>query len=184
MKRYYIFTDGSTLGNNLRDKSKRKGGIGVYFPFDDKYSLSIPIRKEPSNNRAEITAILLAIRQFNKYIKYEMNKKQNEKSINIDDIKLVIVTDSRFGIDLVVKWMDKWKSQGWRKTDGKEPANLELVKELDLEIERVDYVISMRHLNSHQSAPTDVASKEFFLWHGNNQADLLATSAAKLLSRD
>ena len=173
MKKYYIFTDGSTLGNNFTDKSKRSGGVGVYFPYSEEYNLSIPIKKEPSNNKAETMGILLAIRQFNKYLK--------RKKLNSDDVKLVIVTDSRFGITLVTEWMDGWKSKGWRKADGKPPANIDLVMELDKEIEKTDYIITMRHVNSHRSAPSDKKSKEYFFWFGNNQADILATSAAKSL---
>lgn len=174
MKKYYIFTDGSTLGNNFTNKSKRSGGVGVYFPFDEQYNLSIPIKKEPSNNKAEIMGILLAIRQFNKYLKCL-------KKIKLENIKLVIITDSRFGIDLVTKWMDGWKNKGWRKADGKPPANIDLVMDLDKEIEKVDYVITMKHINSHQSAPSNKESKEYFFWHGNNKADILATTAAKSL---
>lgn len=179
MKKYYIFTDGSTLGNNFADKSKRSGGVGVYFPYDEKYNLSIQIKKEPSNNKAEIMGILYAVRQFNKYLRYVQKKNKNGFKIDIGNIKLVIVTDSRFGIDLVTKWMDGWKSKGWRKADGKPPANIDLVKNLDNELENTDYVITMKHINSHRLAPSDTKSKAYFLWHGNNQADLLATSAAK-----
>lgn len=183
MKKYYIFTDGSTLGNNFTNKLKRSGGIGVYFPMDRSYNLSIPIKKEPSNNKAEMMAILLGIRQFNKYLEsndpQNKSKEKNGKKLDLNNVKLVIVTDSRFGIDLITKWMNGWKSKGWRKADGKTPANIELVKALDIELENVEYTVTMKHINSHRVAPRDTESKEYFFWYGNSQADLLATTAAK-----
>lgn len=45
--------------------------------------------------------------------------------------KLEIVTDSRYVVDGVTKWVSGWKKRGWKKSDGKAPENLNLWKEID-----------------------------------------------------
>jgi len=48
------------------------------------------------------------------------------------DRPLLIRTDSQFTINSLTQWMPGWKRKGWRKADGSAPANLSLLKELDL----------------------------------------------------
>lgn len=170
--KYYIFTDGSTLGNHLKDKSLRRGGYGVYCPFNESLNVSKSLENDPvspTNIRAEMYAI---IESMNIFCNYCVTKKLNS------DLLLVIVTDSKFTIDLVTKWLPGWKKRGWKKADRKAPENLELVKKLDNAIEKFPYDLSFRHVNSHISAPDDKNSSKYRLWYGNEMADKLATDAS------
>jgi len=40
-----------------------------------------------------------------------------------------IYTDSQLWVNILTKWAPGWEARGWRKADGTEPANLELVQE-------------------------------------------------------
>ena len=62
-----IYTDGACKGNNIKDESKRRGGIGIYAPMINlEVSRRLPtvfhsIHIKTSNNSAELFAILEAI---------------------------------------------------------------------------------------------------------------------------
>ena len=48
---------------------------------------------------------------------------------------LLVLCDSQYVINSVVKWMPGWKRKGWRKSDGAPVMNVDLMKELDAAIE-------------------------------------------------
>ena len=93
-----VYTDGSCKNNGSKDKSKVRSGVGVHFssenliPMDD-ISMKFPLTN-PTNNRAELYAILVAIRTC-----YEKNVK-----------KLVIYTDSGYSMKCITEWYPNWPS--------------------------------------------------------------------------
>ena len=48
-----------------------------------------------------------------------------------EDDDLLVLCDSQYVINSVVKWMPGWKRKGWRKADGSPVLNVELMKDID-----------------------------------------------------
>lgn len=74
----------------------------------------------PTNQRAEITAIILALEQA------------LEEYANLDgnpwlDVK--IYSDSKYAIGCMTDWVYKWRANGWRNAAGNEVANRDLIEE-------------------------------------------------------
>ena len=67
-----------------------------------------------TNNMGELTAILDLL----------------QRSAHLDE-ELHVLSDSKYAIDTITRWMAGWKRRGWKKGDGKPVANLEIVKALD-----------------------------------------------------
>lgn len=116
----------------------------------------------PTNNRGEYLAgcwaLLFALRGFSHGI--------------ID-----IVSDSRLFIQTLTEWLPNRRKKGTEN----ELKNLDLIliaeclfKKLREQCEKVKLI----HTNSHQPRPKKSATPmEKIIWHGNNEADILATSA-------
>jgi ribonuclease HI len=152
-----VYTDGSTLNNQHKDK--RRGGIGVYFGVDDSRNQSIPMSADKiSNQVAELSACIKAI---------EVAQPFNS---------LMICTDSMYTINCITKWCSGWEKKGWRKSDGKIIENLELVKKLYSYSN--EYKIKYRHVRAHKNKP-EPSSPDYNDWYGNMMADMLATNASK-----
>jgi ribonuclease HI len=47
------------------------------------------------------------------------------------DEDLLVLCDSQYVINSVTKWMPGWKKKGWKKRDGKEVLNVDLMKAID-----------------------------------------------------
>ena len=101
-----LWTDGSAVPNPGR------GGYAVIM--EQEGGLGEPVvlgREEGSTNiRMEGKAMIAAIRYA------------GEEGCEIH-------SDSEFWINVLTKWADGWKAQGWRKSRG-EIQNLDIVKEL------------------------------------------------------
>lgn len=66
-----------------------------------------------TNNRAELYAILMAVTNFNKQC-----------------TKYGIFTDSEYSLKSLSQWMEKWKTNGWKTSNGNTPENLDLLCEI------------------------------------------------------
>lgn len=154
-KQFIVFTDGSALNNG---KKNAKAGCAIVFPNYPEFTKCFPLRGSiQTNNRAEYSACIEAIKV----------------SDIIDPDKrlpLTVCTDSELLINTVTKWMINWRKNNWRKSDGKEVLNLDLVKELyDLTKKRV---VHWKHVRAHTNN-SDYYSK----W--NARADELAKEASE-----
>lgn len=100
--------DGSALGN--------PGPAGwAWYIDDDRWDAGG--WKHGTNNMGELKAVLELFRAT--------------EGTGED---LLVLCDSRYVIDSVVKWMPGWKRKGWRKADGKPVLNLELLQQIDAAI--------------------------------------------------
>ena len=101
-----LWTDGSAIPN------PGPGGFAVILQHEDGTGEPVILGREAwsSNIRMEGMAILAAIK----------GAKGRECRI---------YTDSRFWMDVLMKWAPMWEMQGWKKTKGK-IMNLDIVKEL------------------------------------------------------
>lgn len=97
--------DGSALGN--------PGPAGWAWYIDDDH-WAAGGWPHGTNNMGELKAVLELFRATRA----------------VDD-DLLVLCDSQYAINSVVKWMPGWKRKGWRKSDGAPVMNVELMKELD-----------------------------------------------------
>ena len=107
------YTDGACSGN------PGPGGWGVYWTegnakgvitSEELYGSNV----ETTNNKMELTAAVEALKIL---------KQRNGSEITI-------FTDSKYVMDGINQWIDRWRSNGWKKADGKPVANQELWKQL------------------------------------------------------
>ena len=100
MKHY--FTDGSASPN------PGPGGFAV-IDLDSKQPVALGKEANTTNIRMEAMALIAA---------YKLAEPDDQ-----------IMTDSEFWVNVVTKWADGWRKNGWTKKSGP-IKNLELVKEL------------------------------------------------------
>lgn len=180
---YEAFTDGSTLGNGARNAN---GGIGVYFSGDHKLdNVSLNYAKfvienpmlsmqKATNNITELLAISIAIQLITQ------NYKTKYDTDSLENLRIIIYSDSEYSINCITKWAAGWEKNGWQKRGGKkadrEIKNLELIKKLyqTFKNQRIKFV----HVNSHTREPVNKNSVEWKIWHGNEMADRLAKKGA------
>ena len=98
-----LWTDGSASPNP---------GPGGFSVIDGESGAPVVLGRDPhtTNIRMEGSAIIAAI------------KYAGEEGCEIH-------SDSEFWINVLIKWADNWKANGWKKTKG-EIMNLDLVKKL------------------------------------------------------
>ena len=146
-----IYTDGSCKNNGSKDKAKVRSGVGVHFssenliPMDD-ISMKFPLTN-PTNNRAELYAIFVAIRTC-----YEKNVT-----------KLVIYTDSRYSLKCITEWYPNWVS----KNTLKNRKNLDILPDIAALMEKVE--VTFQHMRAH----TGLKDKHSL---GNERSDYLANA--------
>jgi len=147
----YIFTDGSSINNGTK---KAQAGYGIYIPEpkDMFVKISHKLPKGKTNNFAELTAILEAL-------------KLNDYSKN----NIVIVTDSMYSINCIMKWYRNWVKNGWVSATGEAVKNKELVQEIKPLC--VKYNVTFQHINSH-------TEYNGFFYEGNRIADTLASGSS------
>jgi len=157
-----VWTDGSSLNNG---QENCKAGYGVFFGQDDPRNMSGPVKKNPSNNRAELLAIKKAI----EYLSHELDGKEST-------VQIKIYTDSEYSINCVTHWVNGWIRNNWKKKDGSDVKNQKLIK--NIQTLRKKLRVEFIHVRAHKKAPTDRASKAYKLWYGNFMADYLANEGA------
>ena len=146
-----VYTDGSTLGNGRDHPS---AGYGVYWADPAHHSLNRAERLwqgEQTNNRAELMAILTAI------------KLHPDKSR-----PLQICTDSLYAMQCLQTWMPKWKERGWKTLLNQDVKNRDLLESIEAAMNTCRYRPSFTHIRGHAGH------------HGNEMADQLANRGARI----
>lgn len=172
-KKITVYTDGSCVGNQLKDVGARKAGVGVYFPGNPEFNVSEPLSFQPNSNiRAEMYAVVKAIlvilsnREYFQQVGYA-------KSI-------LVKTDSQFTIDLVTVWLPKWKKNGFKTASKKPVKNHDLVIMIDNTIAQAQaqgYTIEFQHVLAHKAEPKlPRTDPQWIDWYCNAQVDKLATT--------
>lgn len=145
-----VFTDGSC---KIIDGNK-KAGYGIYFGKGDERNISDRFTENPTNNRAELYAILICLEILIKM-----------------DTPYIIITDSKYAFDCITKYAKKWEKNDWVTIDGENVKNKEFIKPA-YEIMKRYKNIGIRHVNSHTGL-RDIYSL------GNKEADKLANNGCK-----
>lgn len=107
----YIYTDGSCINNGYKNA---KAGIGIYFGENDQRNISDKFTDNPSNQRAELYAIIKAILLL--------------KTQEINTKNIIIYTDSMYSINCIKKWSKNWIKNGWQTKNKKPVKNQDLIK--------------------------------------------------------
>ncbi len=102
-----IFTDGACSGN------PGPGGWGAILRYKGHEKELSGGDEETTNNRMEMMAVIEALKAIN-------------RSSKID-----IYTDSKYVMDGITKWLDGWKSKGWKTASKKPVKNKDLWQEMD-----------------------------------------------------
>lgn len=149
-----VYTDGACSGNGTTSSS---GGIGVHFPEWPNMQLqeALPPHPPPTNNRAELLAVLRALQQCDV----------------IDPSRtwpVLIKSDSQLVCNTLNSWMASWKKRGWLKSDRKTPLNLDLLQQLDNLMSPRN--VTLRHVRAHTSGRDEDSLH-------NAVADRLATAS-------
>ena len=143
-----VFVDGSCLGNG---KDDALAGFGVWFGNNDSRNMSKKINGKSTNNTAELTAIVEALK------------------IMEHDKKWILYSDSKYCINCI-EWSKKWRVNDWKTSAGKDVKNKELIKEMIGHIAKFDN-LQIIHVVSHTNNNDPISI-------GNAEADKLAVSGA------
>lgn len=162
MKKLLVaFTDGSCMNNG---KVGAKGGMGIHFPnhelpdISQPYSSNIPNidTATPTNQRTELTAILLCLRYVN-------------KELGLNNYELLIKTDSKYSINCITQWAQNWSKNNWTTANGKSVMNKDLIMIIYKYYTKFD--INFQYVKAHTTRDDEDSN-------GNRIADKLATSAS------
>lgn len=128
MKQIEIYTDGACSGN------PGPGGWGAVLVYNGKEKELSGSEKETTNNRMELTAVIMALNALNQ------------------PCEVKLTTDSKYVCDAVNKgWVYSWRKNGWRKSDKRPALNVDLWEELLslLEKHEVEFIWVKGH-NGHK----------------------------------
>ena len=107
IKKVEIFSDGACSGN------PGPGGYGVILRFGEHIKELSGGEHETTNNRMELTGVIKGLDALK------------------EPCEVTLTTDSKYVVDSVTKgWVYGWKSNGWKKSDGKPALNVDLWEQL------------------------------------------------------
>jgi ribonuclease HI len=116
---YILYSDGACRGN------PGPGAFGCLVQdsngallFEHAETMALT-----TNNQMEMMGVLVGMRQLVQHL---------QQTNAHHDINLRVITDSRYVVDGMTKWLEGWKSRGWKKADNKVPENLDLWQQLDM----------------------------------------------------
>lgn len=148
---FAVYSDGACRGN------PGPGAWGMVAQKTDGTVLFFDsgIEEHSTNNRMELQGAIEGLKSLLEYF-----EEQDIKP----DVEVLLVSDSKYVLDGISKWVPGWKARGWKKADKKEPENVERWKSLD-EIVGEFTNINYEWVRGHQGHPQ------------NEYCDLLANQA-------
>lgn len=159
-----VYTDGS-----LSRKKEKDGNITVYcgygilYPNGELPNVSRIFKNgEPTNNRAELQAIYVALIQIGK--KYIYNK-------------IKIYSDSKYCIQSLTEYITKWVKNGWMTSQNKPVENQDIIKPIYNIMRKQKDKIEFVHVKAHTKNTDDMTKY-------NAQVDKLAKLGSKKIFID
>jgi ribonuclease HI len=151
-KQIEVFTDGACKNNG---KPNAVAGIGIHFPNGELDDISRAFTEEPiTNQRAELSAIYHALKEI-------------RRKFGLDDITVLIKTDSDYSIKCSSVWPKGWEKNGWKTAAGNSVKNLDIIVKIHHYVQKYD--IKFEHVSAHTGG-TDYDSVH------NHIADQLAVA--------
>ena len=154
----HIFTDGACTNNGRRNANAAWGYIvvaGKGYQVLDKGSGPIPKSQQQTNQRAELTALLMGLEAASKY-----------------PGSIKIWSDSQYSINCASVWGPSWRKKSWTKQGGP-IQHLDLVKQLVEKTMLMGNRLEYKWLKGHKEG----GAQYQFPWMFNHQVDALATAA-------
>lgn len=153
-----VFTDGSCIRKSYNGKQYIIAGYGIYYPNGELPDTSRALKNyPPTNNRAELQAIYIAIIQV-----------KNNFNFN----KLTIYTDSKYCISSLTDYIIKWRQNGWL-TGKKQPVeNQDIIKPIDDIMSRLKNKVHFIHVKAHTKKQDKISLS-------NEYADKLANNGSE-----
>ncbi len=121
--RVEIFTDGACLGN------PGPGGWAAILRVGETEKEISGGERATTNNRMELMAAIRAL-----------------EAVKVKS-KIILRTDSRYVMDGITQWLQRWKANGWKTSDKKPVKNAELWRELEAQAAR--HNIEWRWVRGH-----------------------------------
>lgn len=150
-----VFTDGAA-SHNSKSNVHSKAAFATVWPYHPEldFGSHLPPNQPQTNNRAEYSAVIHALSQA--------------QSLDPNFHKtLIIFTDSQLLINSLTLWLDTWKKNNWKTSNGKNVANQDLLLALDQQLQNRKVVF--KHVKAHTN---DTSWESRF----NNKVDKLAKS--------
>lgn len=152
--------DGACSGN------PGPGGWGALLKFEDGSVQEMGgYAPATTNNRMELTAAL------------ELMRAMEDLPRHPD---LVILTDSKYLVDGLQKWIGGWKRKGWRTASGGPVLNRDLWEELDQA--RIPGV-GLQHVRGHSGHPDNDRCDAIAVAYSRGGSPTLATAEAPKASK-
>lgn len=149
------FTDGSAFNNGNK---LSKCGFAVVWPHHPQKDYSQHLHSGSTNNRAEFSAVIHALCQAD-----EIDPSKTKT--------LIVFTDSMLLINSMTKWVQQWEKKGYKKADGTDVLNADLIRVLRDKMKRRD--VTFKHVKAHTGGDS---------WQAvyNDRVDKLARAAADI----
>ncbi|CAL1190686.1 unnamed protein product [Candida parapsilosis] len=171
-----VYVDGASRGNG--QSKSAASGYGVYYGPNDSRNAAVGLHEvdninkyTPTNQRAELHGMKHALTN----IKNDLSSgKPSSGSSKYD-----IYSDSKYAIQSINEWSDRWQANGWKTSTGQPVANVDLIKDAvklkndinQLHRERDWQPLQFYHVKGHSG---DV---------GNEAADRLANQGADKMGK-
>lgn len=125
-----FYVDGACSKNGYEGSS---GGFGVVGVLNGKVAFAHAEQEAPTtNNREELKAILYVVQHFGPYAR-------------------TIYSDSAYAINTYTNWMWNWERNGWVKSNGATPENLDIIKEYYNLVTKYNYNINFCKVKGHSN---------------------------------
>ena len=183
-----IYTDGACQGNGT---ANARAGVGVFYGKNDPRNISTYLRgKRQTNNRAELTAIKLALEGIlNISGKFACGSVQNTTRINKTPAStatrknqvITIKSDSKYCEIGLKTHLKRWKDKGWLNSKNEPVANKDLwrqVDELNTSIALTEGIdVKVEWVRGHNNDPGNEAADKLAVdgigkWKEDKSADI------------
>lgn len=147
---FAVYSDGACRGN----PGPGAWGMVAQNATGDVLFFDSGTEEESTNNRMELQGAIEGLSSLLEY--FEKNNLPTSTEVRL-------VSDSKYVLDGISKWVAGWKARGWKKADKKVPENVERWKELDAlvsEFSNIDYEWVRGHQGHPQNEYCDQLANE------------------------
>lgn len=133
-----IYVDGACRGNGHPGSKGAAAAVIQYRNgMQDSWTRILPYHPPPTNQRAEITAIMLA---------QELALEKIDELHNDPRVTITIYSDSKYAIGCMTDWVYKWRNNGWINSGGNPVANRDLIQDASDLHDRLEDVADVNYI--------------------------------------